>query len=146
MPKDSKIVNDKTIIAFDFGLQKIGVAVGNILTKTTTPLDIIYFRTGTNLWKDIELLLDEWKPSSIIVGDPINMDGTVSEMSCRARKFAQRVHGRFAIKVLMVDERLTSFEAKSLSLRTKVSKGYANGNIDSLAAEIILTSWMKISA
>ncbi len=146
MPKDSKIVNDKTIIAFDFGLQKIGVAVGNILTKTTTPLDIIYFRNGTNLWKDIELLLDEWKPFSIIVGDPINMDGTASEMSCRARKFAQRVHGRFAIKVLMVDERLTSFEAKSLSLRTKVSEGNANGNIDSLAAEIILTSWMKISA
>ena len=143
MPEDRDlVVKGETVLAFDFGLRKIGVAVGNTLTKTTMPLDIIYTKNGGTPWSDIENLLEEWKPLSVIVGDPINMDDTFSEMSGKARKFAQRLHGRFSIKVLMIDERLSSFEAKSIFQNDFGGKTNSD-NIDSLAAEIVLKSWMK---
>ena len=143
MPKDRDlVVKGETVLAFDFGLRKIGVAVGNTLTKTTMPLDIIYTKNGGTPWSDIENLLEEWKPLSVIVGDPINMDDTFSEMSGKARKFAQRLHGRFSVKVLMVDERLSSFEAKSF-LQNEFGGKTSLDNIDSFAAEIVLKSWMK---
>ena len=143
MPKDRDLViKGGTVLAFDFGFRKIGVAVGNTLTKTTMPLDIIYTKNGGPPWNDIENLLEEWKPLSVIVGDPINMDDTFSEMSGKARKFAQRLHGRFSVKVLMVDERLSSFEAKSFFQNGFGGKTNSD-NIDSFAAEIVLKSWMK---
>ena len=143
MPKDRDlVVKGGTVLAFDFGFRKIGVAVGNTLTKTTMPLDIIYTKNGGPPWNDIENLLEEWKPLSVIVGDPINMDDTFSEMSGKARKFAQRLHGRFSVKVLMVDERLSSFEAKSFFQNEFGGKTNVD-NIDSIAAEIVLKSWMK---
>ena len=143
MPKDRDLViKGETVLAFDFGFRKIGVAVGNTLTKTTMPLDIIYTKNGGTPWSDIENLLEEWKPLSVIVGDPINMDDTFSEMSGKARKFAQRLHGRFSVKVLMVDERLSSFEAKSF-LQNEFEGKTSLDNIDSFAAEIVLKSWMK---
>ena len=143
MPKDQDLViKGETVLAFDFGFRKIGVAVGNTLTKTTMPLDIIYTKNGGTPWSDIENLLEEWKPLSVIVGDPINMDDTFSEMSGKARKFAQRLHGRFSVKVLMVDERLSSFEAKSF-LQNEFEGKTSLDNIDSFAAEIVLKSWMK---
>jgi len=143
MPKDRDlVVKGGTVLAFDFGFRKIGVAVGNTLTKTTMPLDIIYTKNGGTPWSDIESLLEEWKPLSVIVGDPINMDDTFSEMSGKARKFAQRLHGRFSVKVLMVDERLSSFEAKSF-LQNEFGGKTGLDNIDSFAAEIVLKSWMK---
>ena len=143
MPKDRDLViKGGTVLAFDFGFRKIGVAVGNTLTKTTMPLDIIYTKNGGTPWSDIENLLEEWKPLSVIVGDPINMDDTFSEMSGKARKFAQRLHGRFSVKVLMVDERLSSFEAKSF-LQNEFEGKTSLDNIDSFAAEIVLKSWMK---
>ena len=143
MPKDRDlVVKGETVLAFDFGLRKIGVAVGNTLTKTTMPLDIIYTKNGGTPWSDIENLLEEWKPLSVIVGDPINMDDTFSEMSGKARKFAQRLHGRFSVKVLMIDERLSSFEAKSF-FRNGFGGKIKSDNIDSFAAEIVLKSWME---
>lgn len=143
MPKDQNlVVKGETVLAFDFGLRKIGVAVGNTLTKTTMPLDIIYTKNGDTPWSDIKNLLEEWKPVSVIVGDPINMDDTFSEMSGKARKFAQRLHGRFSVKVLMIDERLSSFEAKSF-LQNGFGGKINSDNIDSFAAEIFLKSWME---
>ena len=143
MPKDRNlVVKGETVLAFDFGLRKIGVAVGNTLTKTTMPLDIIYTKNGDTPWSDIKNLLEEWKPVSVIVGDPINMDDTFSEMSGKARKFAQRLHGRFSVKVLMIDERLSSFEAKSF-FQNGFGGKINSDNIDSFAAEIVLKSWME---
>ena len=143
MPKDRNLVfKGETVLAFDFGLRKIGVAVGNTLTKTTMPLDIIYTKNGDTPWSDIESLLEDWKPLSVIVGDPINMDDTLSEMSRKARKFAQRLHGRFSVKVLMIDERLSSFEAKSF-FQNGFGGKIKSDNIDSFAAEIVLKSWME---
>ena len=130
-------------MAFDFGLRQIGVAVGNCLLATSQPLSIIHAKDGIPQWDKIEALLAEWQPDALLVGDPINMDGSGSELSQRAQKFARRLHGRFGLEVLLVDERLTSFEAKQ-TLKEQGHRGnYNDQPADSLAAELILQSWMR---
>jgi putative Holliday junction resolvase len=101
----------RTILAFDYGLRQIGVAVGNCLTSSTQPLTILKAKDGIPQWHEVEKTLKEWQPDLIIVGDPLNMDGSDGLLGERARKFGKRVHGRFGLVVEMVDERLSSFEA-----------------------------------
>ena len=130
-------------MAFDFGLRQIGVAVGNCLLQTSQPLDIVRARDGVPDWSSIEALLQEWQPDLLLIGDPLNMDGTDSDLGARAQKFSRRLHGRFGLAVALVDERLTSFEAKQ-TLRAQGHKGdYKNQPADSVAAELILQSWMR---
>ncbi len=131
----------QTILAFDFGLRKIGVAVGNTETKTTLPLKIIFADSEKVLWDSIGQVIVEWKPNLLIVGDPINMDGTASEMCGKARRFAERLHKRFSLKVHMVDERLTTAEAR-IDFSSKTDAKRIDQHLDSLAAEIILKDWM----
>ncbi len=137
-------MNDKrTVMAFDFGLRQIGVAVGNCLLETSQPLDIVRARDGVPDWRSIEALLQEWQPDLLLIGDPLNMDGTDSDLGARAQKFSRRLHGRFGLAVALVDERLTSFEAKQ-TLQAQGHKGnYKNQPADSVAAELILQSWMR---
>ena len=137
-------MNDKrTVMAFDFGLRQIGVAVGNCLLETSQPLDIVQARDGVPDWSSIEALLQEWQPDLLLIGDPLNMDGTDSDLGARAQKFSRRLHGRFGLAVALVDERLTSFEAKQ-TLQAQGHKGnYKNQPADSVAAELILQSWMR---
>ena len=130
-------------MAFDFGLRQIGVAVGNCLLQTSQPLDIVRARDGVPDWSSIEALLQEWQPDLLLIGDPLNMDGTDSDLGARAQKFSRRLHGRFGLAVALVDERLTSFEAKQ-TLQAQGHKGdYKNQPADSVAAELILQSWMR---
>ena len=129
-------------MAFDFGLRQIGVAMGNSLLGTTRPLPIIKARDGQPEWTALEALIDEWRPDLLVVGDPLNMDGSASELSARADKFARRLHGRLGLEVAMVDERLSSFEAK-LDSREQGHRGdYKRQPVDSLAAELILKTWL----
>ncbi len=100
------------VLAFDFGLKHIGIAVGQPVTGTASPLTTITARDGTPQWSEIERLIAEWQPTVLVVGLPLNMDGSESEMSLRARAFADRVGRRFGIPAEMVDERLTSFAAR----------------------------------
>lgn len=131
-----------TIIAFDFGLRQIGVAVGNSLLRSSQPLPIIRAREGQPDWHTVEQLIKEWRPDLLIVGDPLNMDGSQSELCERARKFARRLHGRLGLPVEMVDERLTSFEAKQLSRERGHRGNYKRRPVDSEAAELVLQSWL----
>ena len=132
----------QTVLAFDYGLRQIGVAVGNCLTSSTQPLAIIAAKDGTPQWETVEALLDEWQPDLVVVGDPLNMDGSEGALCARARKFGNRLHGRFGYPVEMVDERLSSFEAKQ-SLKELGHRGdYKSSPIDSYAAELILQTWM----
>ncbi len=100
-------------------------------------------------WGKIKLLLDEWKPNQVIVGLPLNMDGSESDFCIRARKFARRIHGKFGMKVEMVDERLSTFEAKHQNqLKHEKNKkygptNYRNNPVDDLAAVIILQTWLS---
>jgi putative holliday junction resolvase len=133
----------KTLIAFDYGTQNIGVATGQTITSSATSLKPLKAKDGIPDWNQIEKLVDEWKPDLVLVGLPLNMDDTESELSTRARKFANRIHGRFGLKVEMVDERLTSFEAKGEIMSRGGSRDYKNNPIDSIAARLILEAWLE---
>ncbi len=129
-------------MAFDFGLGQIGVAVGNCLIGSTQPLPILAAKDGKPDWPALEALVAEWQPDLLVVGDPINMDGSESAMSARADKFARRLHSRLQLNVVMVDERLSSFEAKASS-RARGHRGdYRKQPVDSLAAELILQTFL----
>lgn len=133
----------RTVLAFDYGLSQIGVAVGNCLTSSTQPLTIIKAKNGSPHWPELEKLIREWQPDLVVVGDPLNMDGSDGAMGERARKFGQRLHGRFGLTVEMTDERLSSFEAKH-SLHEQGHRGdYKASPVDSYAAELILQTWMR---
>ena len=142
MPESNK---HQTVIAFDYGLRQIGVAHGQTLTCSAEGISILKASDGVPNWDQTEALLLEWKPNLLLVGLPLNMDGSESELSRLARKFARRLQGRFNLEVLMVDERLTSQDAKS-TLREAGSERQ-NGRIDltkidHLAAALILQSWL----
>ena len=129
------VIND-IIMGFDYGTRKIGVATGQLVTRTATPIAIVQARDGIPNWNDIEKLITEWKPSQLIVGLPLNMDGSESEMSIRALKFARRLTGRFNLPHQTIDERLSTREAREQSKTA--------GQIDDIAAKIILESWLRI--
>lgn len=132
-----------TVLAFDFGLRQIGVAVGNCLLDTTQPLAIIAAREGIPDWSLVDRVVSEWQPDLLLVGDPINMDGSESELSTRARKFARRLHGRLGLPVEMADERLSSFEAKQISRERGHRGNFKRQPIDSQAAELVLRAWLE---
>jgi len=88
-------------------------------------------------------LLREWQPDLVLVGLPLNMDGSDSELCPRARKFANRIHGRFGVPIQMVDERLSSFEAKGEHLASGGSRHYKSDPVDAIAARIILQDWLN---
>ena len=129
-------------MAFDYGLRQIGVAVGNSLLRSTQPLAVIHAKDGIPDWQALTELIEEWRPELLVVGDPLNMDGSESELCQRARKFARRLHGRLGLPVEMADERLTSFEAKQISRERGHRGNYKRDPIDSQAAELVLQTWL----
>lgn len=132
----------RTVMAFDFGLRQIGVAIGNCLLGTTQPLPILRAKDGLPEWQVVEALVNEWRPDLLVVGEPLNMDGSESELCVQACKFARRLHGRLGMEVAMVDERLSSFEAKHNSREQGHRGDYKRQPVDSLAAELILKTWL----
>ncbi len=131
-----------TIIAFDYGSKYLGVAVGQTVTGSARALSHLKMRDGGPPWDSIEALLLEWGPRLVVVGLPLNMDNTASEMSHRARRFANRLNGRFGVRVDFQDERLSSFEARS-QLSRRSGERERGGVIDSLAAVVILEHWLS---
>jgi putative Holliday junction resolvase len=132
----------RTVMAFDFGLRQIGVAVGNSLLGTSQPLSILKAKEGVPDWRAVEDLVSEWRPDLLVVGEPLNMDGSTSELCERAQKFSRRLHGRLGLPVEMTDERLSSFEAKQNSREQGHRGNFKEQPIDSYAAELILQTWL----
>jgi len=127
------------ILAFDFGTQHIGVAVGQTITKTSSPLTVLNVAyEGKEIWNTISSLIDEWKPDQLLVGKPLNMDGTPSDMMQKVDSFFKKLERISNIPCELVDERLTSFEAKQL-----MTVDLKNDRIDDLAAKIFLDNWME---
>jgi putative holliday junction resolvase len=133
----------KTLLAFDYGTKNIGLASGQTITRSANVLAPLKAKDGIPDWNQIEKILTDWKPDLVLVGLPLNMDDSESELSARARKFANRLHGRFGVKVEMVDERLTSFEAKGEVMSRGGSRDYKHNPVDSIAARLILESWLE---
>lgn len=128
-------MTDDLVMGFDFGTTRIGVAVGQRVTGTATALATLAARDGVPDWEAISKLVTEWQPARFVVGLPLNMDGTESEMSARARRFSRKLQGRFHIPTETMDERLSSREARELAER--------NESIDAVAARLILESWFR---
>lgn len=133
----------KTLLAFDYGTKNIGVASGQTITRSANSQPSLKAKDGIPDWSQIEKILKDWQPDLVLVGLPLNMDATESELSMRARKFANRLHGRFGVKIEMVDERLSSFEAKGEVMERGGSRDYKHNPVDSIAARLILESWME---
>ncbi len=132
-----------TLLAFDYGLRHIGVAVGQTLISSSNPAGIVRARDGVPDWQHISKLIAEWRPNVLIVGLPLNMDGTDSAMSQRARKFSRQLQERFKISVELVDERLTSFAAKQARKENDRSTDFGNDTVDAEAACIILQDYYR---
>jgi putative holliday junction resolvase len=133
----------KSLLAFDYGTKNIGVACGQIITATANSLPPLKAKDGIPDWTQVEKLISEWRPDLVLVGLPLNMDASESELSIRSRKFANRLSGRFGVNIEMVDERLTSFEAKGEVMRSGGSRDYKNNPVDSIAARLIMESWLE---
>ena len=131
------------IIAFDFGTSRIGAAIGQQITETATPLSPIKARDGVPDWQQLDKLMAEWQPQAIVVGLPLNMDGSPSDMSFRARKFANRLQQRYQLPSYLMDERLTSHEAKGMHLDAGGEADFKTHSVDGLAAQLILESWFR---
>jgi len=131
------------VLGFDFGTSSIGVAIGQSITGTATPLTALRAKDGQPDWSQVERLLKEWQPDFVVVGLPLNMDGTEQPLTERARKFGQRLHGRFGIQVVYQDERLTTVAAKEYLFDHGGYKQLKKGKVDSAAAQLILEDYFN---
>ena len=132
-----------TILGFDFGEKRIGVAVGNTLVPVATPLTTIFVSTTAQKFSAIEELIQEWQPSILVVGLPCFPDGMPHEMTARAQRFARQLNGRFHLPVTLVDERYTSAIAETALRDTQSgSKKHRKETVDCVAAQLILQSYL----
>jgi len=120
-----------TVIAFDFGLKRIGVAVGNTVLRQATPLAVIVAASNDHKFAAITRLLDEWQPSTLVVGLPLHPDGAEHEMTVRCRRFKNQLQGRYDIPAVLIDERYSS----------AVIPQRRGESIDSEAAALILQQY-----
>ncbi|ATZ65366.1 MULTISPECIES: Holliday junction resolvase RuvX [Acinetobacter] len=131
------------IIAFDFGTQKMGMAVGSSLIESATPLALFPMKDGIPNWDELLKIVKQHQPNLFLVGLPLNMDDSESELSTRARKFARRLRHQTNIETVMVDERLTTREARD-ELEHYQAQGRAKKlAADSIAAALFIESWYR---
>ncbi|GAA6172354.1 Holliday junction resolvase RuvX [Colwellia sp. KU-HH00111] len=138
-------VGQRTIIGFDFGKKFIGVAVGQEVTGNASPLGSIKANDGIPHWDTLARYLEEWQPDFIIIGLPLNMDGSEQQLTKDARKFGNRIAGRFGIKVEFQDERLTTADAKAQLFSRGGFKNLKKDNIDAESARLIIESYLEQS-
>ena len=127
-------MHDGTLLAFDYGTKKIGVAIGNTLTRQARPLDILFPVTRVQRFAAIEKLLQDWQPDKVIVGLPLATDGQEQYASLRCRRFANQLQGRFGVETVLVDERGSSVEAQQMLGNNEAD--------DAVAAAIILQRYL----
>lgn len=137
--------NPEILLGFDFGTKRIGVAVGQTITKTARPLAIIPAKNGEPQWDALDKIVNTWRPDAIVVGIPLNMDGTEQPLTQAAKQFEDALRGRFSIPVFGIDERLTTKDAREQIFQKGGYKALQNGQIDSVAAQLILETWFMQS-
>ncbi len=128
-------MKNQTLLCFDFGKKRIGTAVGQTITATATALETIKVRQGKPDWNRIADLIDEWHPDKLIIGKPLTLDGDRQEMTDLAERFSRQMESRFELPIEMMEEQLTSYEARRHLKSTR--------NLDPVAARLILESWLN---
>jgi putative Holliday junction resolvase len=137
--------SSQQVLAFDFGTRRIGLATGQTITATTLALAPIQAKDGTPDWVALDKVIKEWQPNVLVVGIPLNMDGSISEMSRRARRFANRMQDRYQLPCFLIDERLSTAEAKEIHFAHGGGTNFRKESVDGIAAQIILDSWFNSS-
>ncbi len=130
------------ILGFDFGLRRIGVAIGQKITNSANPLAILLAQNGVPEWREIKNLIDEWGADALVVGLPFNMDKSEQPLTNRAREFGYELEKRFKLPVFFTDERLTTVAAKSQMHQERTGSGRFE-KADSMAAKLIVESFMQ---
>ena len=130
-----------TVLAFDFGLKRIGVAVGEIDLRHAQALTVLAAESNNERFSAIARLIDEWRPVLLIVGLPLALDGTEHDMTARCRRFANQLHGRFGLPIELADERLTSVAADAQLRDAGFDWKKRKSKIDALAAQLILQGY-----
>lgn len=128
----------KILLAFDFGLKRIGIALGNTLTSIARPLTTIHAESNEARFAAIAALITEWRPDTLVVGRPLDTAAAVTEMTARAERFGRQLQGRFSLPVKFIDERYSSAVAEDA---LKVGRADKH-RIDAAAAAIILQAWL----
>ncbi|MCK5725385.1 MAG: Holliday junction resolvase RuvX [Thiotrichaceae bacterium] len=137
------------IMAFDFGLQRTGIAIASQITGIATPLCTVQSINNKPDWLKIEALLQEWNSQHLVVGLPLHTDGSRSEMTKKAERFGRQLEGRFGLPISMVNEQLSSLEAEQRLIQSRQSgrkKKIQKTDIDQLSAAIILETWLITNA
>ncbi|MCL5255837.1 MAG: Holliday junction resolvase RuvX [Gammaproteobacteria bacterium] len=132
-----------SILGFDYGTKSIGVAVGTTFTGTASPLVALKATDGNPNWEQVEKLLNEWQPALCVVGLPLNMDGTEQPLTAQAKKFANRLHGRFGVQIHLQDERLTTVSVREELFSRGGFRELQKGRVDSAAACVILEDYFS---
>lgn len=135
-----------SVLGFDFGGQRTGVAIANLLTGIATPLCTLNSINGKPDWNRITALIQEWRPQQLVVGMPYYLDGKKNDMTRRVERFCRQLEGRYQLPVDTVSEQLSSQEAEQrlkLSRQAGRKKKISKQEIDQLAAVIILESWIS---
>jgi len=146
----NKRQGQRTLLGFDYGKRRIGVAVGQEVTATASPLETVSASEGKPDWAAITRLINDWRADALVVGLPLNMDDSEQDMTRAARRFANQLKGRYHLPVFMTDERLTSVAAEHMlaeaSGENRVSSRKRGQLVDQLAAQVILTSFFNQQA
>lgn len=132
-----------TVLAFDFGEKRIGVATGETLLATAHPLTVIHAESNDARFAAIGKLIAEWQPVQLVVGLPTHADGTAHDMTRLAKKFAERLQRRFNLPIAFADERLTSLDAERRLRETGRNAKSAKPLLDAVAAQLILQTWFE---
>ena len=135
-----------TVLAFDFGTRRIGVAIGNTVVQIAHPLTTIEAEASAERFAAIERLVDEWQPGVLVVGRPVHADGTEHEMTARAERFARQLEGRFRLRVARADERYTTRSAEAALTASGVRGASRRAARDAVAAQQILQAWFDDQA
>ena len=132
----------RTLLGFDYGRRRIGVAVAQELTGTASPLaTVATMQSGKPDWGAIEKLVQTWRPDALVVGIPLNMDGTDQPLTHDARAFANTLKDQYNLPVFEVDERLTTKDARERLFAEGGYKALQTGQVDQVAAQLILQNW-----
>lgn len=131
----------RILFGIDFGTKRIGVAVGQTVTRTSRPLDTIPVKNGVPNWDILDKLIKKWRPEAIVIGIPLNMDGTEQRITEIALDFAAQLEKRYQLIIYKVDERLTTKDARERLFDQGGYKALADGQVDRVAAQLILQNW-----
>lgn len=130
------------ILGLDFGSKRIGVAVGQMVTQTATALSVIKAEQGKPAWEDLDKIIKEWQPAALVVGLPLNMDGTTQAITKQAKNFAKALQEHYNLPVYFADERLSTREARERIFEEGGYRALTSQPVDGMAAKIILTEWL----